>query len=773
MTVVSTHNSRPNSSTGRSIGSAVRLALDCGDSLELFTPLGRATTLWSSGDSLKDEGAVSALVGVSSRDTRLASEVPPARRSWPQGWPLIALYVGYPVWWALGLGTFAVMAVACAMSVQLYRQKEPIRLPPGFGLWLLFLVWVALGVLVLFADAPGAVPGGGASRMLVFGYRFAWYLSATVFLVWITNQPRETVTDRFVFRLLGWMFVVTAIGGLAGVLLPTFEWQSPVELVLPSGLRSNALVQRIVHPELADVQNALGYAEARPKAPFAYANSWGSNLALCAVFFLPAWLGRDGGWRRFVGVVILVLAAVPVVYSLNRGLWACLALGVVGLLILQILRGRVFALIATFLVVVLALLALAFSPLGNIYGDRINNPHSNERRSQLLEETVRSTIQGSPVVGFGSTRDVQGSFASIAGGSTPDCPACGVPPLGTQGLLWMVIFTQGLVGMIWFLSFLVVSLHRCWRCRTPVETTCTFVLAFLAVQLPIYDVLDVPILVVMLAIGMVAREQAGEPQRVVGSGSQFDRLVAKTRKYVPITLVLGTLGAASGLVVALSQPVGFTSQASVLLTPYPTALRVENLSDPSDKLRETTVDTEAAILLSEDVLEPAVRASSYSSPEQLRRQLDVSAYTSTRVLRVELHGSSRSETERVVRQIAEGYLVQRQVYLEQRQQQVLAKLREQRNQLSPLDSAGTEASTVLTAQQAAEDMGSLQTLLDTAVVNAILTPTTPGEVLRILPSRRVSRSFEVPVATGLALGLMAGAAVMWLGVEPRRRHRIV
>ena len=100
------------------------------------------------------------------------------------------------------------------------------------------------------------------------------------------------------------------------------------------------------------------------------------------------------------------------------------------------------------------------SPLGNLAEQRADNQHSNNRRGMLLTETVGSVSQGSPLVGFGSTRDVQGSFSSIAGGATPDCPACGVPPLGTQGHLWLVLFSQGWLGLAFFLLFVVLALIR-------------------------------------------------------------------------------------------------------------------------------------------------------------------------------------------------------------------------------------------------------------------------------------------------------------------------
>ena len=35
---------------------------------------------------------------------------------------------------------------------------------------------MTLGIFVLFADAPDAVPGGNSSRILIFVYRAPWYL---------------------------------------------------------------------------------------------------------------------------------------------------------------------------------------------------------------------------------------------------------------------------------------------------------------------------------------------------------------------------------------------------------------------------------------------------------------------------------------------------------------------------------------------------------------------------------------------------------------------
>src|SRR5690606_4217063 len=96
----------------------------------------------------------------------------------PPGWPLTLLFVAFPLWWALGLGTFIFVILAVPMAAALIR-RDTLRVPKGFGFWLLFIAWMLLGVTMLWADAPGAVPGGGGfGRLMVFGLRAAMYLSA-------------------------------------------------------------------------------------------------------------------------------------------------------------------------------------------------------------------------------------------------------------------------------------------------------------------------------------------------------------------------------------------------------------------------------------------------------------------------------------------------------------------------------------------------------------------------------------------------------------------
>lgn len=447
---------------------------------------------------------------------------PLLRRRGP-GWPLVVLLGGFPLLWLAGMSELLVFVMAVVMALRLVRRRT-VLVPPGFGWWLIFLGVVLIGIPLLFVDVPGTITGGGASRLPVFFYRLTWYLACTVILLWIGNLDEKELPSLRVVRLFGWLFVFTVVGGLLGVIAPRFELTSPTELLLPDAIAANDFVRSIIHPRAADIQNVLGPDQARPIAPFAYANSWGSNLVLTLPFFVAGWLRYGNRWRRAVAPFVLMLAAVPVVFSLNRGLWACLALGAALLGLRLALTGRVAPLVALGVVVALGVGGIGVSPLGDMIVQRVNNPHSNERRGQLLVETVNSTLASSPLAGFGSTRRVQGSFDSIAGGSRPNCKACGVPPLGTQGHIWLVIFSQGLAGLLAFITFFAVQLGRHWRSRTTLEAIGVSLLAFFAVQLFIYDTLGWPVFTIMAGIALMWRERWR-----AGPGGVHDVLVAAHR----------------------------------------------------------------------------------------------------------------------------------------------------------------------------------------------------------------------------------------------------
>ncbi|MFI0351478.1 hypothetical protein [Actinomadura sp. 9N407] len=421
------------------------------------------------------------------------------------GWPLSVIFLAFPLWWMLGLGALIFMVMAVPMALYLWRRRERLVAPGGFGVWLLFLAWVMLGVVVLWADAPDTEPGGGVSRLLVFGWRMAWYLCCTIVLLYIANHDERELPTGRIGGLLGIMFIFTTVGGLVGSFLPGLQITSPFELLLPEGVASNPFVRDIVDPKTAEISTILGFEQSRPMAPFAYANTWGAAYAFLLPFFLITWVIRARGRKRLFGVLILMASLWPVVYSLNRGLWAALGLIVAFALMKIIIVGGAKYISRAIAVLAIGAVLVAFSPLPGMIMTRLDNPHSNNRRTELASQTIGTALAGSPLVGFGSTRDVQGNLQSIGGGSRPGCSACGSPPLGTQGHIWLLIFAHGTVGTLAFLVFFGIRFVRHWLDRSAYSLAGCCVLLSCALFLFFYDLVEVPLYTVMIAVALMWR----------------------------------------------------------------------------------------------------------------------------------------------------------------------------------------------------------------------------------------------------------------------------
>ena len=430
----------------------------------------------------------------------------PRRRA---GWPLTALLVLYPVWWVLGAGTLIIYVLAVPMAVGLWRRR-PVLVPPGFGLWLLFLGWVLLSTLMLGNNPEGTVPATASDRFVSVAFNLAGYVAATVILLYAGNLTEDEFPRRRLVRQLGGLFVVVLAGGLLGTAAPTFEFTSPVELLLPGSVTGNDFVRSIVHPSAAQLQQVLGFTSPRPSAPFGYTNTWGNCLALLLGWFVLSWFGERKPLRRAVGVVLLALAAIPVVYSLNRGLWLGLGLVLVVTVVRLALRGHSAALLGLFVAVAVAAVVVVGSPLTSIIAGRLDNPQSNEGRAFTTVLTLR-VVSESPVLGYGSTRTALGSSNSIVIGKSPDCPRCGNPTLGSNGQLWLVLVAQGVVGAALFVGFFLRSLWAYRRDRTPIGDA-----GLLACGLPlffmlVYNALTMPLVVSFLSIALLWRNQREDP----------------------------------------------------------------------------------------------------------------------------------------------------------------------------------------------------------------------------------------------------------------------
>jgi O-antigen ligase len=421
------------------------------------------------------------------------------------GWPLTALLVLYPLWWALGLGTLIVFLLAVPMVVHLCRRPQ-VRVPPGFGLWVLFLLWVLASTSMLGQNPPGTLPDSVGGRILSVGFNLAGYLSATVVLLYAGNLTEAEFPRRRLVRQLSLFFTVVVAGGLLGILAPTFEFTSLVEILLPQRVSADVFVRSLVHPSAAQLQDVLGYTSPRPSAPFGFTNTWGHCLALLIGWFAVGWLVDGDTVRRMAGVVVLAAATVPVVLSLNRGLWIGFGLLLVGLALRLAGRGRGSALAVLLVSAVLTGAVLAVSPLGATVQARLENPHSNDTRTFTTERTLE-VIGHSPIIGLGSTRAALGSSNSIAVGQDEDCRRCGNHTLGSNGQLWLLLVAQGVGGALLYVGFLLRSMWAYRRDRSPIGDAGQLALGVSLFFLLIYNALVMPLVLLFLSIALLWRNQ--------------------------------------------------------------------------------------------------------------------------------------------------------------------------------------------------------------------------------------------------------------------------
>lgn len=685
------------------------------------------------------------------------SPAPPRQGRSLSGLPIVALLVGVPVWWVLGAFQAAFFIAAVLMAAYLLRRRN-IEVPKGFGVWLIFLVWVIGGLLVLQVDAPGAVPGANSGRYLTFGYRVGWYVVCTIAGLYVLNTRRTFTTDR-VCSAIAWFFVVLVGGGLLGVLQPKLSFSSALEMVLPSRLTRQKFVAELIHPNVAQVHEFLGSAAARPSAPFAYTNDWGLAIAVTLPFFVLVWWRRGGAWR-WAMLAVLAAGAVPIIGSLNRGLWMSIVAVVALTAVRSALSGRIRLLGGLLALATVAGVIVLVSPLGLLIQARLETPHSDEGRANLSTQSVVSALEGSPIIGFGSTRDVAGNFSSIAGGASHGCPKCAPPPLGTHGQAWLLIFASGFGGLMWYTTFFLGQLRRHWGSNSPAAPAALACLAVLLITMPIYNSIGVPLFIGFMSIGLLARES------VRRSPPTLNRLTQPARSSAGIVLAVTLLGGVIGGLV--HQTLGSTVRATqAVLVPA-----VNLTGDPDARM--LSLDSEAILARSGSVLEAVGRVTGNADLDAVADQLFVGAEPNTRVLTIAYRDQNPRIATEAVETAVRVYLAERTALggwarestvatLAARQQSLNESLRFVENIASLSDTSPS-----LTARTT---MNSLRLQRSSLFADAQVAESDDvGHPVTEVMVHQSSDAFLVRVGSGLSAGVVVGLGVVWR-IGDRRRLR--
>ncbi len=436
--------------------------------------------------------------------TRADEPLPVRLRDLPHTtWPLIALLVGFPVWWLLGLGVFSFVICAVPMALVLLNRR-PLRFPPGFGLWVLFLIWYLVSCSMLDENPPGAYGELDFGRIVSVLVRLVVYLASATIALYVGNLSERELPRLALTRMLGALFITTTLGGLLGVVFPNFHITPLFGMLLPGKVRANAFVQNIIDPTAAQITWVGSVKAIRPEAPFEWANTWGNNYSILLIWFVLGWWVYASRKRRMLGAGILVLSLVPVVYGLNRGLWVGIALSAVYVLVRLALRGRVMALGVAGIALVLGGAMFVMSPLYAQVETRLDNPQSNSIRAYTRAKTIEATFT-SPIIGYGNTRYSVGSDKTVTTGKTQACPECKHPPLGSDGQLWLLLISQGFVGAGLYVLFFLNAIRRYWRDTSPIATGGVLTMLLVLFYMTIYDGLYTPMPLYLLSFAVMWR----------------------------------------------------------------------------------------------------------------------------------------------------------------------------------------------------------------------------------------------------------------------------
>ncbi|MEU4556163.1 O-antigen ligase family protein [Micromonospora violae] len=411
-------------------------------------------------------------------------------------WPLSMMFGLVPLWWLLG-AFYLGWPLLGALLLALLLTRGRVPLPPAVGIWLLFLAIVVVSATQLSSPAS----------LLTFALRLAFYLTALVVGVYVYAAARERASLVAVLTpLCAFWFGLVALGWL-GVLVPRLAMTTPMEVLLPGGVAGTPFIQDMVHLTTAEYSARSLNPIFRPAAPFAYTNNYGSAYAMtlpCVVAF--AMLRRQGV-LRWALLASLPLSLAPAFLTLNRAMFLSLGAGLAVLGVRASLRGNVRVAASIVGVVVIGGLATLFIPITELINKRVDSSDTNTDRLSLYTEVIRR-VQESPWLGYGAPVNVDTVSAAA--------------PIGTQGQLWMVLFSHGVPALICFLAWFVAAAVICARATSAAGQWLAVVPVVCLVQIPFYGManqnLAVAFFAVAFAMALAERERltrlAGSPPTV-------------------------------------------------------------------------------------------------------------------------------------------------------------------------------------------------------------------------------------------------------------------
>jgi hypothetical protein len=395
-------------------------------------------------------------------------------------WPLFLMFALMPLWWALGVWYFVWPVFGVVLFV-LLATRGHVRLPTGTALWLVFLGIVAVSAVRL--DRPSA--------LIVFTLRYGHLLTAFLVGLYVYNAARDgRPWARIAVPVCLFWFGMVALGWF-GVLAPTFSSPSPFQMVLPQGLASERFITDIARLDATEFNPMSSSPIYRPAAPYPYTNNWGTACCFLVPFVLAYLSAVKRGALRVALLVSLPLALVPAFLTLNRGMFIGLGAGVLYLLGRELLRGRVRLLLPVGVILLLGWVVTLFIPVTDMITDRTSTTDTNTDRFDLYVHTWAAVLH-SPLLGFGQPNSVDTTTAA--------------EPLGTQGLIWQVLYSHGIPATLCIYLLFAVIARRLSAAVTPAGLWLSALPVIAVVVTPFYSYIDpnMSVLFAGIALGLAA-----------------------------------------------------------------------------------------------------------------------------------------------------------------------------------------------------------------------------------------------------------------------------
>jgi hypothetical protein len=385
-----------------------------------------------------------------------------------------------PLWWALGVWYFVWPLFGAAMFV-LLATRGRVRLPTGTALWLVFLAVVALSATRL----------DRITQMFVFTLRYGHLLTAFIVGVYVYNLARDKVPwVRIANPLVLFWFATVALGWV-GVLAPELSLPSPLEMVLPERLAGERFIIDITHLDATEFNPRSDNPIYRPAAPYPYTNNWGTAYCFLVPFTLAYLTSVKRGAMRVPLLVSLPLSLVPAFLTLNRGMFIGLGAGVLYLLGREIARGRVRLLIPVGAILLAGWIVTLFIPVVDLITNRTSTTDTTSDRFDLYVQTWAAVVH-SPLLGYGQPNAVDTTHAA--------------EPLGTQGMVWQVLYSHGIPATICLYLLFAVIARRLAAAVTPAGLWLSALPVIAVIVTPFYSFIDpnMSVLFFAIALGLAA-----------------------------------------------------------------------------------------------------------------------------------------------------------------------------------------------------------------------------------------------------------------------------